>query len=103
MVAHGEIWLLEPPNGKTRPVLVVTRREAIPVLNNVVVAPITSTIRSIPTAIPLGRESGIDHDSVAAFDALAAVPKSLLTVRLGALAPSRQGEICAALSALADC
>ncbi len=103
MVANGEIWLLEPPNGKSRPVLVVTRDEAIPVLNNVVVAPITSTIRRIPTAIGLGPETGIDHDSVAAFDSIASIPKSLLTVRLGALGSDRRGEICSALAALADC
>ena len=103
MVGHGEIWLLQPPNGKTRPVLVVTRNEAIPVLNNVVVAPITSTIRRIPTAIPVGSESGVDHESVATFDALASVPKALLSVRLGVLEANRRGEICSALAALSNC
>ena len=103
MVAQGEIWLLEARNDKRRPVLVVTRNEAIDVLNNVVVAPVTSTIRNIPTAIALGPAEGIDHDSVAAFDALSAVPKSLLTVRLGMLDATRRWEICAALEALADC
>jgi len=103
VVAHGEIWLLQPPNGKSRPVLVVTRDEAIPVLNNVVVAPITSTLRRIPTAIRVGPEAGIDHESAATFDSLASVPKSLLTVRLGALEPNRRGEVCSALAALADC
>ena len=44
-------------------------------LNNVVVAPVTSTIRSIPTCTPVGPTEGIDHDSVAAFDNLAAVRK----------------------------
>ncbi len=103
MVAQGDIWLLEPPNGKRRPVLVVSRNEAIPVLNNLVVAPITSTIRLIPTNVPVGASEGIDHDSVASFDSLAAVPKSLLTIRLGALDGPRRPEICAALRALADC
>lgn len=103
MVAQAEIWLLQPPNGKSRPVLVVTRNEAIPVLNNVVVAPITSTPRRIPTAITVGPDAGIDHESSATFDLLAAVPKSLLTVRLGALDATRRGEICSALAALADC
>lgn len=103
MVAQGEIWLLQPPNGKSRPVLVVSRDEAIPVLKNLVVAPVTSTIRSIPTAVPLGADNGLDHDSVASFDNLAAVPKSLLTVRIGALGVGRRHEICDALSALSDC
>lgn len=103
MVAQGEIWLLEPPNGKRRPVLVVSRNEAIPVLHNVVVAPITSTIRPIPTAIMVGPSEGIDHDSVASFDSITAVPKALLTVRLGALHTARRDEICVALRSLADC
>ena len=94
---------MEPPNGKRRPVLVVSRSEVIPVLHNVVVAPITSTIRLIPTNVAVGIPEGIDHDSVASFDSLAAVPKSLLTVKLGVLAGPRRHEICGALRALADC
>ncbi len=94
---------MEPPNGKRRPVLVVSRDEAIPVLNNVVVAPVTSTIRSIPTCVPVGPEEGIEHDSVATFDNIAAVPKSVLTIRLGSLSVVGRQGLCEALRALADC
>jgi mRNA interferase MazF len=103
VVAQGEVWLMEPPNGKRRPVLVISRNEAIPVLNNVVVAPLTSTLRSIPTCIPVGREEGVDHDGVASFDNMATVPKSVLTIRLGVLSGGARSRICEALSALADC
>jgi mRNA interferase MazF len=102
-VRQGELWLLETPNQKRRPVLIVSRTEVIPVLNNVVVAPVTSTIRSIPTCIVVGPSEGIDHESVATFDNLAAVPKLTLTVRLGALGIGGRQRICDALSALADC
>jgi mRNA interferase MazF len=94
---------METPNLKRRPVLIVSRDDVIPVLNNVVVAPVTSTIRMIPTCIPVGREEGIDHDSVATFDNLAAVPKSVLTLRLGRLGPGGRRRICEALDALANC
>lgn len=94
---------METPNQKRRPVLVVSRDEVIPVLNSVVVAPVTSTIRDIPTCIPVGADEGIDHDSVATFDNLAAVPKSVLTTRLGTLGPGGGNRICAALSAMANC
>ncbi len=100
---QGEIWLLETPDDKRRPVLVVSRDSSIPVLNNVVVAPITSTIRDIPTCVPVGPSHGIDHESVATFDSLAAVPRALLTRRLGTLGASASGLICAALGAMADC
>ena len=103
MVAQGELWLMEPPNDKRRPALVVSRNEAIPVLNNVVVAPVTRTIRSVPTCLPVGPDGGVDHDGVATFDNLAAVPKSVLTTRLGALGPSGRRVMCEALRALADC
>ena len=75
----------------------------IPVLNNVVVAPVTSTIRSIPTCVPVGPDEGIDHDSVATFDSLAAVPKSVLTTSLGSLGIDGRRQICDALEAMANC
>jgi mRNA interferase MazF len=103
VVAQAELWLLETPNQKRRPVLVVSRDEALPVLNNVVVAPVTSTRRDIPTCIPVGPAHGIDHDSVATFDNLAAVPTSVLTTRLGQLGIDGRRQICDALQALADC
>ena len=81
----------------------ITRNEAIPVLNNVVVAPVTSTVRNIATNILVGRDEGLDRPSVASFDNLRAVPQALLTRRLGGLDPLRLGEICRALQALADC
>ena len=85
------------------PGFVVSRDEVIQVLNNVVVAPVTSTIRSIPTCIPVGTDEGIDHDSVATFDSLAAVPKSVLTTRLGSLGAGGRLRICRALDAMANC
>lgn len=103
MVAQAEIWLMETPNQKRRPVLVISRDEVIPVLNNVVVAPVTSTIRDIPTCIPVGPGEGIDHESVATFDNLAAVPKSVLVQRLGRLGVEGRVQICEALGALANC
>lgn len=103
MVAQAELWLMETPNRKRRPVLVVSRDEVIPVVNNVVVAPVTSTIRDIPTCIPVGAEQGIDHDSVATFDSLAVVPKAVLTTRLGQLGTRGRRRICQALDALANC
>lgn len=94
---------METPNQKRRPVLIVSRDEAVAVLNNVLVAPVTSTIRHIPTCIPVGPDEGIDHDSVVTFDNLAAVPKSVLTIYLGALGVGGRHRICEALDAMADC
>jgi mRNA interferase MazF len=103
VVAQAEIWLMETPNQKRRPVLVVSRDEVIPVLNNVIVAPVTSTVRNIATCIPVGPGEGLDHESVATFDNLAEVPKSVLTTQLGGLGVGGRQRICDALAALADC
>lgn len=103
MVAQAQIWLMETPNQKRRPVLVISRDEVIPVLDNVVVAPLTSTLRNIPTCIRVGPDEGLDHESAATFDNLAAVPKSVLTTQLGELGIGGRQKICDALAALANC
>ena len=98
---QGDIWWAES-EGQRRPVLVVTRSEAIPVLSRILVAPVTRTIRGIPTEVRLGNEDGLPETSVASFDNLQPVPKSLLTSRLGSVW-HRRHEICSAFEALSDC
>jgi mRNA interferase MazF len=99
--AQGEIWWAETED-KRRPVLVVTRSEAVPVLAAIVVAPVTRTVRHIPTEIPLGKEEGLAVECAASFDNLQRVRRSALVERVGHLGPRRQ-EICRSLRALADC
>jgi mRNA interferase MazF len=85
-----------------RPVLVVTRSEAVPVLAAIVVAPVTRTVRNIPTEILLGGQEGLEVECAASFDNLQRVRRTALTTRVGGLGP-RQAEVCDALRALADC
>lgn len=99
--AQGDIWWAEAED-KRRPVLVVTRSEAISVLTWIVVAPVTRTIRGIPTEIPLDSEHGLDVACAASFDNLQPIRKTFLTRRIGALPYPRQ-KICLTLAALADC
>lgn len=101
MPRQGEIWWAETEQ-KRRPVLVVTRSEAIPVLTGVVVAPITSSVREIPTEIALGESEGLSVECAASFDNLQMVRRSTFTERVGELASARS-RVCSALSALADC
>lgn len=99
--AQGEVWWAEAED-KRRPVLVVTRSEAVPVLGWVVVAPITRSARGIPTEIALGHGEGLRTPSAASFDHLQPVRRVLLTEGVGSFSHPRPA-ICAALSALADC
>ena len=98
---QGDIWWAEA-EGQRRPVLVVTRSEAVPVLDRIIVAPVTRTVRGIPTEIRLGSEDGLPEPCAASFDNLQPIRKSFLTSRLGAIR-YRRYEICFALNALSDC
>lgn len=100
--AQGEIWWAEALD-KRRPVLVVTRSEAIPVLDWVLVAPVTRTARGIPTEVPLGPDQGLAVECAASFDNLQPLRRSFLTERVGAVGRSGHSAICAALTAMADC
>jgi mRNA interferase MazF len=84
-----------------RPVLVVTRSEAVPVLTGIV-APLTRTIRDILAEVKRGVAEGLDDDCVASFHNLQRIRRSSLTQMLGELG-ERHSEICVVLSALADC
>jgi mRNA interferase MazF len=99
---QGDIYWAEELD-KRRPVLVVTRNVAIPHLAQVLVAPITRTIRNIPTEIRLGERNGLRVDCVALIDGLVPISRAFLTDRVGRLGVEEVGEICRALAAMADC
>jgi mRNA interferase MazF len=100
--SRGEIWWAEAAD-KRRPVLVVTRSEAVPVLTWIVIAPVTRTIRHIPTEVALGPGHGLAAECVASFDNLQPIRRSFLTERVGEVGIDESDEICRALRALADC
>lgn len=68
-----------------------------------IVAPLTRTIRGIPTEVALGPEEGLPHDCVAPFDSLQPIRRSFFKDRVGRLNLDRRAAICSALRALADC
>lgn len=101
--AQGEIWWVEIPDAGRRPALVVTRDTVIPLLRTLLVAPVTRTIRHIPTEVALGPEDGMAQECAASFDNIRLVPRWVLTERAGRLAAPKALEICRALRAVADC
>lgn len=72
-------------------------------LARLVVAPVTRTVRGIPTEIRFGLDDGLPADCAASFDNLQPINRHLLTRGIASLDPPRRPEICAALAALADC
>ena len=100
---RGQIWWGEIEGVGRRPFLIMTRSAAIPVLNSVLAAPVTRTIRGIPTELRLGPDDGMPTDCVVSFDNLRVVPKAYLVDQICALRPPRLAEACAAVQAAIDC
>lgn len=102
MVARGDLWWGEAPDEKGRPFLVVSRDVANEAMQRVLVAPVSTRIRNLPSELRLGPDEGLPVECVASFDNLRPFPKSLLVRRLGDLGP-RMREICSVTDATLDC
>ena len=96
---RGDIcWYAFKAPDKKRPVLILTRDSAIGVLNSITIAPITSTIRSIPTEVVLTEEDGLPSTCAANFDNIQTVPKSNIGDRIATLTARRMKEAVSAVS-----
>jgi mRNA interferase MazF len=103
-VRRGEVYWLELPDERRRPVCVLTREAALPVLRNVTVALITRTVREIPTEVRLTvRDDGMPDDCAISLDNLRTVPKAMLTERIAALSGTRMHDVCTALDLATGC
>jgi mRNA interferase MazF len=101
-VNRGEVWWYELPEGR-RPGCILTRSAAIPVLNAVLVAPSTRTLRDIPTQVHLDVDEGMPYPCALSFDNILTVPKTLITERITSLTPAKLAELCRALNIAVDC
>ena len=82
---RGEVrWYRFRAPDKKRPVLILTRTSVIRYLNEVTIAPITSTIRDIPSEVTLTKDEGMEKECAINCDHLQTVSKarigSLITV-----------------------
>lgn len=88
---------------KVRPAVVMHRDFAGRRLNSVLVVPLTSTLREMPTAVRLGPADGLDRDCIAPLDNLTSLPQERFVRRIGALDASRMQELCRALAVAVSC
>lgn len=102
-VERGEIRLCRISGDKRRPVVVLTRASAIPYLTRVTVAPITSTIRSVPTEVVLGVEDGLKHRSAVNLHNAVTVERKRLETRIAQLSAARLREVCNAIKFALGC
>ena len=97
-IARGDVRIFSfAPPDKKRPVVVLTRNSAIDYLSTVTVAPITSTIRGVPSEVALDEQDGMKSPCAVNLHNAATIPKERLGKRVAQLSPSRMDEICGAL------
>jgi len=89
-VKRGEIWWAElaSPAGR-RPVLLLSRNEAYAVRELVMVAPLTTRIRGIPSEVSLRDEDGVPRACVVNLDTITVIAKASLRERLTALSAEK--------------
>lgn len=88
---------------KVRPVVVLSRADAIAVLHTVMVAPVTSTVRGIPSEVVIGVDEGLKHPSAINLDHVQTVEQSRLIRPLGRLRPAALQAVCDALAIALGC
>jgi mRNA-degrading endonuclease toxin of MazEF toxin-antitoxin module len=98
VIARGEVWDADL-GPVVRPVVVVTRATAIPVLSRLVCVAVTSTMRGHVAEVELSSAHGVREPSAANCDWLLTVPKDRLVRRRGALDALTMRRLDAALVA----
>lgn len=100
---RGEVWLADLPGDKIRPIVVMSRSRITRLLHSVIAAPVTSTVRDIPTEVVLSRSEGLLRKSVANFDNLQLVSRRSLVHRIGRLDEAKLDDACRALRYAVNC
>ena len=97
-IARGDVrfYQFAPPD-KKRPVVVLTRDSAIAYLSTVTIAPITSTIRDVPSEVVLNEEDGMKAPCAVNLHNAITVSQNRLGRRVARLNSLRMEEICLAL------
>ena len=104
MLHRGEIWQYQfKAPDKRRPVVILTRQEVLPLLRTAMVAPITSTIRGLPSEVAVGADEGLAHDSVINLDHVQTVEQRLLRRYVGSLSEAKMRQVCRALALATGC
>lgn len=102
-VHRGEIWWADVPGDKVRPVVIMTREPFIAHLHSVIVAPVSTTVRAIPTEVELSPDDGLPQHCAANFDNVFTLGRDRLRERITALGSDRLEDACRAYRFAAGC
>lgn len=100
---RGDVWWAEVPGDKRRPVLILSRERFISRLNALLVAPLTTSVRGIPTEVELDEQDGLPRRCAANFDNVFTIDKARFDQPIASLEPERLDEVCHALRFAAGC
>jgi len=91
---HGDIrWYKFAHPDKKRPVLILTRDSVLEYLNEVTVAPVTSTVRDIPSEVFLTTADGMPRDCAVNCDHLQTVSKGKIGALIASLVPAKMVDV----------
>jgi mRNA interferase MazF len=91
---RGEIrWYTFKAPDKRRPVLILTRDSIIEYLGEVTVAPVTSTIRDIPSEVLLGKDDGMPKECAINFDHIQTITKGKLGSLITTLTSEKLAQV----------
>lgn len=95
---HGEVrWYKFRPPDKRRPVVILTRDSVLDYLGEVTVAPVTTTIRDIPSEIILGPDEGMPQECAVNCDHIQSVAKGKIGALVTALPASKMHDVSSAI------
>jgi mRNA interferase MazF len=91
---RGEIrWYKFKAPDKRRPVLILTRNSIIDYLGEVTIAPVTSTVRDIPSEVVLTRRDGMARECAVNCDHIQTISKNALGALIAILTPLKMAEV----------
>ncbi|MBN4054492.1 type II toxin-antitoxin system PemK/MazF family toxin [Nitrospira defluvii] len=96
---RGEIrWYKFKPPDKKRPILILTRNSIIDYLGEITIAPVTTTIREIPSEVFLSRSDGLPKKCAVNFDHIQTVQKNRIGALISTLSKEKLAEVTHAIN-----
>jgi mRNA-degrading endonuclease toxin of MazEF toxin-antitoxin module len=81
----------------------MTRDEAVERLSELIVVPLTTTVRGLPNEVGLNQTDGMPRACVTSIDNLSTIAKGQLVERITELDAAKMDEVCRALNRSVAC
>jgi mRNA interferase MazF len=100
---RGEVhWYKFAQPDKKRPILILTRDSIMEYLGEVTIAPISTTIRNIPSEVVLTRQDGLLQDCAVNLDHIQTVSRGKIGSLITSLGVNKMQEVAQAIAFALD-